>query len=369
MGGSTSAAAVLLLMCVLAGCGQQLGNPAGPRPVAELADAVDCTSMEHIFDSEAQPTTPAAAPPPAAGSVPEGFVPVEVIRCGAALETIEDQDGLWRAVTQERLAGDLDALVAALTEPSDGPGWNQVCTADMELVPDLWLLAADGKAMRAAWPTDSCGKTKPGVHGVLAEMDVVEVSQHKTALIQSRAALDAGCPEEWSLSTWPGATALAPIMTDVEDAAKSGGETVPASPGLLPSAEDIDTLRICHYRTAPAPSTQPTPGTSAGLPGSPQPEQSFDLIESVSGTFSGGGNLTGPAKDAILRTAAAELPGAECSGTATGFAALWPVAQGRDGGAPLTLELDGCRRLVGFDGSARTVPEELVAAVVTALES
>ncbi|UPO78083.1 hypothetical protein [Arthrobacter sp. Helios] len=335
--------------------------------MAELADAVDCTSMEHIFDSEAQPTTPAAAPPPAAGSVPEGFVPVEVIRCGAALETIEDQDGLWRAVTQERLAGDLDALVAALTEPSDGPGWNQVCTADMELVPDLWLLAADGKAMRAAWPTDSCGKTKPGVHGVLAEMDVVEVSQHKTALIQSRAALDAGCPEEWSLSTWPGATALAPIMTDVEDAAKSGGETVPASPGVLPSAEDIDTLRICHYRTAPAPSTQPRPGTSAGLPGSPQPEQPFDLIESVSGTFSGGGNLTGPSKDALLQTAAAEPSGAECGEPATGFAALWPVAQGRGAGAPLTLELDGCRRLVGFDGSARTVPAELITAVVTAL--
>ena len=350
----TFGAAALLLMTTMAACGQPIGNPAGPRPVAELADAVDCTTMEQIAPSGTRPPAP---PPPAAGSLPTGFVPVEVIRCGAALETVEDQDGRWSTVTQERLVGDLDALVAALAEPSDGAGPNQVCTADMELVPDLWLLAADGKSMRAAWPTDSCGKTKPGVHGVLAEMDVVETSQHKTALIQSRAALDAGCPEEWSFSAWP-AVKDAPILPDVEDAAKSGvGETVPASPGFLPSSDDIDTLRICHYRTASMPSSQPTPDTSDGLPGGPQPDSSVEVIESVGGTFSGGGFLTGHEKDAILQTAAAELPAAECGETATGFVVLWPVVQGQDAGTPLTLELDACRRLVGFDGTARTVPE------------
>ncbi|MBD7993911.1 hypothetical protein H9639_01175 [Arthrobacter sp. Sa2CUA1] len=323
--------------------------------------------MEQTVPSRTPPTPP-AVPPPAAGSVPTGFVPVEVVRCGAALETTEDQDGLWSAVSQEHLTGDLDKLVAALAEPSDGPRPNQACTADMEMVPDLWLLDADGQAMRAAWPTDACGKTKPGVHDVLAEMDVAGSSLHKVMLIQSRAALNAGCSEEWSYSVWPAATALAPVMADVEEGTASGvGETVPASPPLLPSAESIDTLRICHYRVSPALASQPTPDVADGLPGGSQPDSFFDVIESMSGTFAGGGNLAGAAKDATLQTAAFEPSAGECGGTATGFVALWPVAQGQDAGAPLTLELDGCGRLVSADGSARTVPEEAAAAVVTAL--
>lgn len=235
----------LLLMGSLVACGQLPGG-GDRRPEAELVGAVDCTTAQRILESGTEPTTPAATRP-AAGSVPATFAPVEVIRCGATLATVEDPDGLWSAITQERLAGNMDALLEALAEPSDGPGLNRACTADMELVPDLWLLDANGQAMLAAWPTDSCGKTKPGVRNVLAEMDVVDASRHKVALIQPRAALDAGCPAEWSLGAVPGAGLLKPSTMDPGDSAGGGmGEMVPAAPGLLPSAADVDTLRICQ---------------------------------------------------------------------------------------------------------------------------
>lgn len=354
----TAGAAALLLLGGVAGCGQQFGNHAEPRPAAELVDAVDCTSMEHTVESGTQPAP--AASPPAAGSIPADFVPFEAILCTAGLETVEDQDGVWSAVAEERLGGNLDALVAALAEPSDGPRPNQACTADMELVPDLWLLAADGKAMRAAWPTDSCGKTKPGVRGVLADLDVLGSSLHKLSLIHSRAALDAGCPAEWSISAVPGGLALAPLTTIPGDGL---GQVEPAhpSPGLPPAADDADSLRICGYRTEPEP--EPVNGLSPDA----GPDTPFDVVEIVSGTFTRGGNLAGPVKDALLQAAAAEPSATDCGAAATEFAALWPVALGQDAGAPLTLELDGCLRLVSIDGSARTVPAELAAAVVSAM--
>lgn len=355
-----AAAAALLLLGGVAGCGQQFGNPADPPPVAELADAVDCTAMERIFESGTQPTP--ATSPPAAGSVPADFVPVEAILCAAGLETLEDQDGVWSAVAEERLGGNLDALLAALAEPSDGPRPNRACTADMELVPDLWLLAADGKAMRAVWPTDSCGKTKPGVHGVLADLDVLGSSLHKLTLIQPRAALDAGCPAEWSISAIPGGLALAPLTTIPGDGSGQV-EAVAPSRGLLPAADDVDSLRICGYLTASE------PGPVNGLSPDAGPDTPFDVVEIVSGTFTAGGDLAGPAKDALLQAAAAEPSATECGAAATEFAALWPVALGQDTGAPLALELDGCLRLVSTDGSARTVPAEVAAAVAAAMAS
>ncbi len=257
------AGVALLAVATLAGCGEMPEGRGQSRPVAELVDAVDCTAT----DAVAEPEEPSATPPPAAGGVPEGFVPVEVIRCDAFLmATLEDDEGLWSAVTEERLTGNVGALVDALAEPSDGPLANQACTADMELVPDLWLLDARGRAMRAAWPTNSCGKTKPGVREILAGMEMVESTQHKLELIQPRAALDANCPAEWSITPAMG-IALAPPMGELPGpGAAQDGDGVPGSPGRLPRADEADTLRICQYRAIPAPNDEDGPpgGRGAG---------------------------------------------------------------------------------------------------------
>ena len=355
----TAGVAVLLVAGSVAGCGQLSGNQ--PRTDAVLVDAVDCTATQSILDAGTQSTS--STEPPAPGSVPADFLPAEVIRCAATLETVEDAAGLWSTVTQEHLAGNMDALVKALAQPSDAPRENEACTADMELVPDLWLLDANGTAMRAAWPTDSCGKTKPGVHEVLAEMDVVESSRHQVALIQPRAALDVGCPAEWHLSTTPRASMLAPGESGDVPGAENWAE-VPASPGLLARPDDVEALRLCQYRTTPV----PTPGVSEGLPADTPPDGEARTAETVAGTFIRGGELGGAAKDAVLAEAAAGPSAAACSLGASGFVVLWPVAQGEDAGVPLAVELDGCRRLVSIDGYTRTVPDDVIAAIVTALE-
>lgn len=352
--------AALLAVGVTA-CGQLQGEGSGsPREPADLVDAVDCTATDALADAELG--EPSGTPPPAAGGVPEGFVPVEVIRCDAfMLGTLEDEEGLWSAVTEERLAGNIDALVDALAEPSDGSIPNQACTADMELVPDLWLVDAQGRAMRAAWPTNSCGKTKPGARTMVGGMQVVESTQHKIKLIQPRVALDANCPAEWSITPETG-MALAPPIGELPgpDAAHDG-DAVPGSPGRLPSADEADTLRICQYRTDPAPHEEDGPPTGT------EPDPSFKSIKIVSGTFSSGGSLGGSAKDAILAAAAADAVDATCDDEVSEFAVLWPVADGLEGGAPLTAELDGCQRLFGPDGAARTLPQEARTAVVVAL--
>jgi hypothetical protein len=347
--------AALLTIGTLAACGQTPGGPEPSRPEAELVEVVDCTTARH----DLAPGTPSAPPPPAAGSMPEAFVPVEAIRCDALMATVEDEEGLWSAVTEERLAGDMDALVDALAQPSDQPRANQACTADMELVPDLWLVDAQGQAMRAAWPTNSCGKTKPGVREILGGMDVVESTQHKLELIQPRAALDANCPAEWKEPVAVG-IAVAPIPAPDLDA-EGAGTTVSGSAGLVPEVGDVDSLRVCHYSVDRR-------GASAARPTGTHAELEFSGTEVFTGEFVGGGNLDGPGKNAVLKAATADAPAAECGDGAAEFAVLWPVAGGLEVGAPLTAELDGCRRLLGPDGVARTMPHEASTAVVAALE-
>ncbi|MGM0930389.1 MAG: hypothetical protein ACQEXN_11850 [Actinomycetota bacterium] len=287
-------------------------------------------------------------------------MPVEVIRCDAfVMATVEDAEGLWSAVTEERLTGKIDALVNALAQPSDGPIANQACTADLELVPDLWLVDAQGQAMRAAWPTNSCGKTKPGVREVLGGMEVVESTQHKMELIQPRAALEANCPAEWKKPV-PVGLALAPMPAPDLDA-EGTGATVSGSAGLVPEASEVDSLRICHYSVERlGASAAPTTGTNAEL--------EFSGTEVFTGEFVGGGSLNGSGKNAVLAAAATDAPAAKCDEKATELVVLWPVADGQDVGAPLTVEIDGCQRLFAPDGAARTLPDEASAAVVVALE-
>jgi hypothetical protein len=349
--------AAVLTLGVLTACGQLPGDGSqSQREPAELVDAVDCTAADRVVEQEEPPT----APPPAAGGVPEGFVPVEVIRCDTfMMATVEDEEGLWSAVTEERLAGNIDELLDALAQPSDQSRANQACTADMELVPDLWLVDEQGQAMRAAWPTNSCGKTKPGVREVLGGMDVVESTQHKMELIQPRAALDANCPAEWKEPV-AGEIVVAPMPAPDLDA-KDAGATASGSVGLIPDGADVDSLRICHYSVD-------RPGATAAPPTGAHAEPEFSRSQIFTGQFVGGGSLNGSGKDAVLAAAHAAASAVECDDGAAEFAVLWPVAAGLEAGAPLTVEIDGCRRLFGPDGVARTLPREASTAVVAALE-
>jgi hypothetical protein len=162
----------------------------------------------------AEPSEPVRPDAPPPGRVPVGFEPVAAIRCDL-MAAIEDLDGLWRGVSADTLAGDLGPLLAALDQPDDG-NWPGPCTADMEMVPPLWLVDATGRAIHPHYPVNGCGKTKPAVKDALAGLPTVETTTWKRRLTQPRAAIDAGCDAEltapsgeWSTLAVPQGCAVA----------------------------------------------------------------------------------------------------------------------------------------------------------------
>ncbi|BDI23394.1 hypothetical protein [Herbiconiux sp. L3-i23] len=173
----------------LAGCAgpAQPGEPGGPAAPAVVADSADClaSGLRYFTDfgfdeSDAVDGEHEAAP--AAGSVPDGFEAVQAVVCSGEFG-VEIDGEQWQAVRETRYDGDLPPLLTALEEPSDavGPG---PCTADYEIVPELWLVAEDGQAVRAAWPTDSCGKTKLGVSAAIAGLEMVDENLLPVAKIE-----------------------------------------------------------------------------------------------------------------------------------------------------------------------------------------
>jgi hypothetical protein len=161
------------LALVLSGCGLLPGgvSPYTPAP-ASVQDKVDCLA------SAGPPLggVPGTPGPELAGSVPEGFVPVQVVRCGTDHTEVS---GAYRMlIREEHLEGDFTALLAALAQPSDRANGNMACTADAEIVPALWLVNADGQAIHVLWPVDACGKTrgKPDTSKALAGLSVGKVT-------------------------------------------------------------------------------------------------------------------------------------------------------------------------------------------------
>lgn len=177
-------AAALVAMVALTGCATQVT----PRASAEIVETgVDCTTYSSWVVDDTVTDAPAA------GEVPDGFAPTTAVRCGWSMETVDLDDGRYEAVLEETFAGDLTELLAALAEPNDTAGPFQACTADAEIVPDLWLVDRDGTGIRVSWPTDSCGKTKAATHDALADLDPVSDRLVPRRLIESREALELGC--------------------------------------------------------------------------------------------------------------------------------------------------------------------------------
>jgi hypothetical protein len=136
-------AVVVIIAAALAGC----SSPAPVTPFAETTDQVTC-----------------GADSPAAGRVPEGFIPTAALLCPTTDHFVSSPaPSPAPPATPRELQGDLRDLLAALAEPNDAIPPNLACTTQMELVPELWLVDASGRAIHAAWPRTSCGFTKPAV--------------------------------------------------------------------------------------------------------------------------------------------------------------------------------------------------------------
>lgn len=127
-----------------------------PEPAA-LQDPVDCSTSTGW--------EPAASNPAALlkGRVPNGFVPVDVVRC-----SIDSDSG---AVTEEHLSGDYTPLLAALAVPSERGGPIN-CLDYGEILPGIWLINAAGQSVNIQWPMDACDHSKPDTATALAALTV-----------------------------------------------------------------------------------------------------------------------------------------------------------------------------------------------------
>jgi hypothetical protein len=373
---TTTTGAVLVVLLATAGCA--LDATAPPRPVAEVVEGPpDCALSTDAWIVPEPGAAPTAPPPPRAGSVPDGFTPVSAVRCAWTTDSVDDAEGRWSARLESTWTDGLDQVLAALAVP-DETGGSGMCTADGEIVPDLWLTSADGRSMRAAWPVTPCGKTLPGTHDVLEALPVEEERLVRVSLVQSRAALDAGCSMQASLPWVLGVgmttsiEGLEPDDVVTDDAA--GTTTVPAvpaqpmAPPALPDPAELD--RACVYAVDP-PLPEPsspaddvfgtgTGSGSAAAPGLPTKSVTSGSFARVVPLADGVGSRL------VLAARQPSTPELEqCAPTATSFVTFPDASPGASVPTdPLLIaELDGCGRLLTSDGGARPLPEDVAAAL------
>ncbi len=170
-----AAGAVALL---LTGC--TLQAPPGPQALPQ--ERIDCRSEPGSMPPGSEMTAP-NPPIPVPGRVPAGFEASAALRCALEFADIGDEgdarDAMEISWRVERFEGDLAPLLAALAAPDDVPPPDQACTADMELVPALWLEGRDGVVVPVRYPRDGCGKTKPGVRNALDALEVTSVERRE----------------------------------------------------------------------------------------------------------------------------------------------------------------------------------------------
>ena len=346
---------VVTLSALLSGCAGAPGGDAQTVEPAQVVQGYDCLAP-NLADWMLPPDPTATADPqhpdaPEAGRVPTGFTPTTAVRCDL-MANIEDAEGLWSGITAVTLTGDLTALLAALAEPDDGT-WLGPCTADMELVPPLWLVDATGRAINAHYPRTGCGKTKPGVRDALAGLTVAETTALKQTLVEPRAALDSGCAAQWTAPFDEG-TLLAVPSTDsflgADGISPLPSTSLPSTPPNVTVPTEIDGMRWCRYAVEPDPAGAQEPSGTAAIPGT---------ITLHTGRFVAGGTLDTATARLVAGAAAAEPVPRSCEASAATFVVLVPSQGGQELGMTLTAELDGCELLYRDGSGTRPLPADV----------
>lgn len=341
---------VVTVAVLLSGCAVAPGGNARAVDAAETVNGYDCLAPN--LGGWVLPPAPSSAPDPQhpdapePGRVPVGFTPATAVRCDL-MASIDDAEGRWSGVTAVTLAGDLTALLAALSEPDD-EHWLGPCTADAELVPPLWLVDANGLAINAHYPRNGCGKTKPGVRDALAGLNVREITTLKRTLVEPRAALDSGCAAEWKAPFGEGPSLSIPSTGSLPGS--DGLSQIPSKPLTVTVPAELDGMRWCRYAVEPAPAGAPEASGAPAFPGS---------ITLRTGRFVAGGTLDTATAQLVAEVAASEPAPRSCDASAATFLVLWPSRGGQDLGMILTTELDGCELLYRDGNGTRPLPADV----------
>ncbi len=341
---------VVAVSMLLSGCAR-VPTDGARTPEAVVVDHYDCLAPN--LGGWDPPPDPAGSPEaqrpdaPTPGRVPAGFSPIAAVRCDRTA-TIEDAEGQWSGVTAVTLTGDLTPLLEALAEPDDGvaPG---PCTADMEVIPPLWLVDATGRAILVHYPRNECAKTKPVVHDALAGLAVHGTRTSKRALEVPRGALHSGCA----------ATGMSPIIDGAPQPAPSPEAPAgvvgarPVAPGPIADSVlvEADGMRWCRYAVEPATAAAES---AAGL-------AVPATVPFRSVRFMAGGMLDAATIRAVVDAAITAPVSRSCGDQATTFLVLRPSRGGHELGSTITVELDGCELLQRDGSGARALPPDVLA--------
>jgi hypothetical protein len=261
------------------------------------------------------PAEPPRTAPEGSGRIPDDFEASEVILCELGERTAANGDRV--SVLRERRSAELAALLRYLARPAERPSQSEdlVCRAMAWSPPQLFLRDRTGRWLAPAVPTDACGfaldlTAEPGPP--YATLPYRDVAVRQLAVLETAAARRAGCAMQWK------------DMVGLEAAAGAAWGPLPDDPlGASPVSR-------CRY-AVPA---GERPDTAAG--------------EVASGTFVAGGRMSGDQLRAVLRalrrSSAAPMP---CRERGRQFVVL----QGSKTAAAVTVELDGCRRVLVVPGS------------------
>ncbi|MDW4573632.1 hypothetical protein R8Z57_12700 [Microbacterium sp. M3] len=334
-----TAAALLLAGCATA------PRPAPPSDTApgDIVSEISCAGMD-----------PLGGDAGAAGVLPDGFEPVAVVRCLPFQQT-EDNQGIWSVVARETLEGDLTEVLA-LQAQADDPPTSGPCSAVLMLPPLVWLTDAEGRGIRLRIPVDGCSQPKVALlEEALAALTVTRSDEEQRTLTQPRAAIDAGCAPVWAaqplqlaspeeLQKWEG-TEVAPRPAPTLDEE----HLVPWTPPRVPAPGEVDRLTLCAYSTDPSanPASTPAPGATTWV----------SVQVDGQAWFTGARELDAAETGAVLEAAASAQPLAEPCDEILGSLVVLSA-----GGttAPMTVELDGCRRLIVDFLTTYAAPAELL---------
>ncbi|PZT98850.1 MAG: hypothetical protein DI630_18400 [Gordonia sp. (in: high G+C Gram-positive bacteria)] len=273
-------------------------------PTAPVVDRADCLTQD-IYSrlTGLGPWGSADEPPkPSLGYPPDDFEPISVVRCDLAQHTTGTM-----SVDSVSLGGDVGALARAFSMESERfPDNVQAsCAIGVEPAVGLWLVDARGRAFRPAWPSVPCSFREEPLEALRA--------LHETG----RESFDTGVPVDLPryCTERTGGTVFSARSAE-ETARRALNSSIrPLLSELALPVDDAGPLQVCRYGVG-----FPEPGGSVVWLSA---AQSADMI----------------------RTALTAPPAAPCTVEATRTAAVQLRRADGSGGAALSVELDGCRRV------------------------
>jgi hypothetical protein len=245
-------------------------------------------------------------------TLPDDFVPVQVIRCHWDSRYLPGK-GRWAVVIEEHADGPANELMTELRRPSERSMFGQNCLL-IEILADYFVVVdSAGRAVLPDLPTTVCGNPFRSALDAIRRLPYQVDEQIPIRRVESEKAFRAGCGDKYTDM----------ILTFSRLRA---GPTQPqqARPMWNPAPKG---LRVCVYRTL---------------------DKTSDM---VGGRFESMRILKGRSLRTLL-TALDSAPATDCPSDHTRFAVL------STGSREAYVELDGCLNLMRPDGTfGRLTPD------------